>query len=337
MRRIGELDLPERLAPALPRWVTSIGVGLLATACAGLVRFLLDTLVPGVAVFPLLFPAAMVATLFAGWIAGATAGGVSIVFAWYYLYPIRNSFSFETPAAAVTLATVVIACIITIALAEIFRRSVQHVTRERDREIAERDLFLEEFEHRVKNNFTLVASLLDMQRRRAGQGETADALGAALARIESIARAHRHLYRGASAPGTVDMAGYLQELCTALSEALFLRGAITLDCEADRAALPRDRAVSIGLIVNELVTNAAKHAFAGRDTGAIQVRFHGGDTGWLLTVADNGSGLPAKPRARNGGGGLGQRLIDGFSRQAHGTVKTESGPGGTKVTVELEA
>jgi two-component sensor histidine kinase len=336
MRRIGELDLPERLAPTVPRWVTSIGVGLLATACAGLVRFLLDTLVPGVAVFPLIYPAAMVATLFAGWIAGATAGGISILFAWYYLFPIRNSFRFETPAAAVTLATVVVACLITVGLAEFFRRSVQRVTRERDREIAERDLFLEEFEHRVKNNFTLVASLLDMQRRRAG-GETAEALGAALSRVESIARAHRHLYRGASAPGTVDMAGYLQELCTALSEALFLRSAITLDCEADPVALPRDRAVSIGLVVNELVTNAAKHAFVGRDTGAIQVRFRVSDTGSRLIVADNGNGLPPKPRARNGDGGLGQRLIDGFARQAHGTVKTESGPDGTKVTVELEA
>jgi two-component sensor histidine kinase len=337
MRGIGELDLAERLAPAVPRWVTAIGVGLLATACAAFARFLLDTLTPGAAVFPLVFPAAMVATLFAGWLAGATAGTISITFAWYYLYPIRNSFLFETPAAAASVGTVFIACAITVALAELFRRSVRRVTRERDREIAERDLFLEEFEHRVKNNFTLVASLLDMQRRRAGQGETAEALGAALSRVESIARAHRHLYRGASAPGTVDMAGYLQELCTALAEALFLRGAITLDCDADPVALPRDRAVSIGLVVNELVTNAAKHAFAGRDTGAIQVRFRAGDAGWLLTVADDGGGLPAKPRPRTGNGGLGQRLIDGFARQAHGTVNTVSGPEGTIVTVALEA
>ncbi|MET0307599.1 MAG: sensor histidine kinase [Sphingomonas sp.] len=336
MRRIGELDLPERLAPTVPRWVTSIGVGLLATACAALIRFLFDTLVPGAAVFPLVFPAAMAATLFAGWLAGATAGTISILFGWYYLYPIKNSFQFATPAAAISVGNVIIACVITVALAEFFRRSVQRVTRERDREIAERDLFLEEFEHRVKNNFTLVASLLDMQRRRTS-GETAEALGAALSRIESIARAHRHLYRGASAPGTVDMAAYLHELCAALSEALFLRGAITLDCDSDHGALPRDRAVSIGLVVNELVTNAVKHAFTGRDTGAIHVRFRRGDTGWLLTVQDDGGGLPPVPRTKRSDGGLGQRLIDGFVRQAHGTVTTESGPNGTRVTVELAA
>lgn len=320
----------------MPRWATAIGVGLLATACAGSVLFLLDMLAPGGGVFPLVFPAAMIATLFAGRLAGATAGTLTILFAWYYFLPLPNSFRFETPAQAVSVAMVYIACAITIALAEFFRRSVQRATRERDRQIAERDLFLEEFEHRVKNNFTLVASLLDMQRRRAGQGETAEALGAALARIESIARAHRHLYRGASAPGTVDMAAYLQELCAALAEALSLRGAVTLDCDADHAALPRDRAVSIGLVVNELVTNAVKHAFAGRDTGAIRVGFGAHDAGWRLVVADNGTGISPEPRAPRGDSRLGQRLIDGFVRQARGTVRTESGPEGTTVTVELE-
>jgi two-component sensor histidine kinase len=155
--------------------------------------------------------------------------------------------------------------------------------------------------------------------------------------VESIARAHRHLYRGTAAPGTVDMASYIHELCTALEEALFLRGAITLDCAADHAALPRDRAVSIGLIVNELVTNAAKHAFGDREGGAINVRFEARPTGWRLTVADNGAGMPEGARRKNGGGGLGQRLIEGFARQARGTIRTESGSDGTVMTVELEA
>jgi two-component sensor histidine kinase len=337
MGRLGELDLRDRLAPTLPRWFTAMAVGLLATACAAIVRFVLDTVVPGAAVFPLLFPAAMVATLFAGWLAGATTGAVSILYGWYYLYPIKGSFRFESPAAAVTIASVIIACALTVALAEMFRRSVRRAADERDRQIAERDLFLEEFDHRVKNNFTLVASLLDMQRRRAGEGETGEALAAALARVESIARAHRHLYRGGTSPGTVDMAAYLHELCTALAEALFLRGAITLDCHSDHAAIPRDRAVSIGLVINELVTNAAKHAFEGRETGAIQVSFAGNRGGWRLTVSDNGRGLPSAPRPKSRDGGLGRRLIDGFVRQARGTISTESTPEGTTVTVDLEA
>jgi len=101
--------------------------------------------------------------------------------------------------------------------------------------------------------------------------------------------------------------------------------------------LPRDRAVSIGLIVNELVTNAAKHAFAGRETGRIEVRFEAAAPGWKLVVRDDGIGMPEKPRAARKDGGLGQKLIDGFVRQARGTAKTESGLDGTVVTVVLEA
>ncbi|RYY45147.1 MAG: DUF4118 domain-containing protein [Sphingomonadales bacterium] len=338
MGRLGELDLPDRLAPTIPRWATSIGAGLLATACAAMARFVMDAIVPGAAVFPLIFPAAMIATLFARWQAGATSAAVSIAYGWYYLYPIRNSFRFETPAAAVSMGSVIVAAILTVLLAEMFRRSVRRATAERDREVAERDLFLEEFDHRVKNNFTLVASLLDMQRRRAGDGETAQALGAALSRVESIARAHRYLYRGGNAsPGAVDMAAYLHELCSALSDALFLRGAIALDCYSDPAALPRDRAVSIGLIVNELVTNAVKHAFAGRDHGHISVRFEETPPGWTLMVGDDGVGMPAATLAKGRDGGLGHRLIDAFVRQAQGKVATTSTPTGTNVTVKLEA
>src|SRR4051812_10236486 len=104
MGRLGELDLAERFAPTIPRWVTAISVGLIATATAGVIRFMLDTVVSGAAVFPLVFPAAMISTLFAGWLAGTVAGTTSIMLAWYYLYPIRYSFRFESTAQAVSFA-----------------------------------------------------------------------------------------------------------------------------------------------------------------------------------------------------------------------------------------
>jgi two-component sensor histidine kinase len=336
MGRIGELDLPDRLAPTVPEWLTSILIGLTATACAGLLRFTIDSITPGVAAFAFIFPAVTVATLFGRWLAGLSAATLSVAYTWFIFYPTRAPSGAAAPAI-VSLISVCIALAITIALVDLFRRAVRRATEERDREIAARDLFLEEFDHRVKNNFTLVAAMLDMQRRRAREGETAEALSSALNRVESIARAHRHLYRGAAVPhGEVDMATYLDELCTALAEALFLRGAITLDCVCDHAALPRDRAVSIGLIINELVTNAAKHAFAGRESGRIEVRFEAAASGWTLSVRDDGVGLPAEPRPRKDGG-LGQRLIDGFVRQARGKALSETGPEGTKVTVALEA
>jgi two-component sensor histidine kinase len=335
--RIGELDLPERLAPYARVWVTQLLFALLCTAAAAVARVLVDIFAPGAGPFALGYPAVLVAALFARWQSGAIAALLSVAHAWYFLLPPVNSFTGKPPEDWPRLLVIVIAYVIMISVAELFRRAVRQAATERDRQIAERDLFLEEFDHRVKNNFTLVASLLEMQRRRAGEGETGDALANALSRVESIARAHRHLYRGASAPGEVDMAAYIHELCTALAEALFLRGAITLDCEADHAALPRDRAVSIGLIVNELVTNAAKHAFGDREGGAIHVHFEAMPTGWRLTVADNGSGMPEEMRRDGRQGGLGQRLVEGFVRQARGRIHTESGPKGTRVTVELES
>ncbi|MDG2533214.1 histidine kinase dimerization/phosphoacceptor domain -containing protein [Sphingomonas sp. HITSZ_GF] len=337
MGRIGELDLPNRLAPAVPEWVSSLIIGLAAAASAGVLRFVLDQITPGVAAFALIFPAVTVATLFARWLAGATTASVSVIYIWLFVYPRSGAYPPTSQQALISVLSVCIALGITIAVAELFRRAVRRASDERDREILERDLFLEEFDHRVKNNFTLVAALLDMQRRRAKDAETQEALSSALTRVESIARAHRHLYRGeAVSPGDVDMAVYLEELSAALAEALFLRGAITLDCSSVHAELPRDRAVSIGLIVNELVTNAAKHAFAGREAGRIEVRFEAAAPGWKLTVRDDGVGLPevAKPRKD---GGLGQRLIEGFVRQARGTAMTDSGPDGTRVTVALEA
>ncbi len=337
MGRIGELDLPNRLAPTVPEWLSSIIIGLAAAAGAGILRFVLDQLTPGVAAFALIFPAVTVATLFARWLAGFVTASVSVLYIWFFIYPTHGSFPAGSRLAVVSVLSVCVALGITIAIADLFRRAVRRATEERDRELAERDLFLEEFDHRVKNNFMLVAALLDMQRRRAKDADTQEALSSALNRVESIARAHRHLYRGkAASSGDVDMAVYLEELCAALAEALFLRGAITLDCICDHAAIPRDRAVSIGLIVNELVTNAAKHAFSGRESGHIEVRFEAAAPGWRLTVRDDGVGLSARPKPRMDGG-LGQKLIDGFVRKAGGTAATETGPEGTRVTVALEA
>lgn len=338
MGRLGETDLADRLAPGGRGAIAvQLGFGLLITGLAIGLRAVIDGIAPAAGPFSLGFPAILIATLFGRWRAGLVTGVLTLLYSWYFVLPEQHSFLVKSPddMGRLVLATINYAAVLLIA--ELFRRAVRRATQERDRELAKRDLFLEEFDHRVKNNFTLVAALLDMQRRRARDTETQEALSSALTRVESIARAHRHLYRGgATSPGEVDMAVYLEELSAALAEALFLRGAITLDCACDHAALPRDRAVSIGLIVNELVTNAAKHAFTGRDSGRIEIRFDAVAPGWLLTVRDDGVGLPAEAKPRKEGG-LGQKLIDGFVRQARGTATTETGPEGTKVTVMLEA
>jgi two-component sensor histidine kinase len=340
MTRIGTFDLCERLSPTVPIWVTQVAVGLMSVVAARIVRLLFDIVAGGAAPAPfaLIYPAIMLATLFARAFAGVVAAAIMIVYIWYYLYPIQGSFRFVDGAGAFAVAIVIVTAIMTIAIAEIFRRTAHKATQERDREIADRDLFLAEFDHRMKNNFAIVAGLLDLQKRRATDPATVDALETAQMRVDSIARAHRHLYRGTGQPGTVEIRDYLSDLCAALAESLFLQGGITLSCHCDQAAVPRDRAVSIGLVVNELVTNAAKHAFPGRDLGTITVTFRNReDGGWTLTVADDGVGMPAATAAPGPDNGLGGRLIEAFARQAGGAIAIDSGASGTRVAMELAA
>ena len=333
MARIGELDLPDRLSPAVPRWATQIGVALLTIGLAGVLRTLINLVAPGAAVFALVYPAIMVATLFARWQSGFLAAAISIGYSFYAIYlPAPNT---TESGPYWTLFAIVFAAAITILFAETFRAAVWRATLERDRQIADRDLMLTEFEHRVKNNFAIVASMLDIQRRRVNDPGTAEALGTAMMRVDSIARAHRHLYRDGQA-SEVDVRDYLGELCGALADALLLRGGVRLTCDVDPATIQRDRAVSIGLIVNELVTNAAKHAFAGRESGAIEVSWKRREEGgWRLTVADDGVGLPPGARPKRRDGGIGQRLIEAFAAQAGGTLTTASDGQGTRVTMDV--
>jgi two-component sensor histidine kinase len=335
--RLSELDLTIRLAPAVPRVVTQALVGLFTALTAILLYTGLDRLTVGDgAPFALCFPAMMLATLFARWPAGALSGTVGIVYAGAYVFPATAGLRIPDRNAAVTLGFIVVAAVVTVATAELFRRAVRRATTERDQEIADRDLLLQEIDHRMKNNFAIVTSILDIQRRRS-DGDAAEALGAALNRVESIARAHRHLYRGAGQGDAVQMRGYLGDLCSALSDALLLRGGISLVCSSDDVEVPRDRAVSIGLVVNELVTNAAKHAFGGRAGGTITVGFRQRPGGCTLIVSDDGVGMPAAAAPTGIDHGLGSRLIPAFARQAGGTLATESGLDGTTVTMDLPA
>jgi two-component sensor histidine kinase len=332
MARIGELDIPDRLAPTVPHWVSEVGLGLSCAALYYVVRALLDIAAPGGAPFSLLFPAVTLATLFGRWRAGALTAVLAIIYVAGIYYPSRG-LTPTSSTMALNVASVAVSSAILIVICEIFRRAVRRAADERDREIAERDLFLAEFDHRVKNNFALVQSLLELQRRRSPEPATQEALGTALSRVESIARAHRHLYRGSSA-GVVEMRDYLSDLCAALADSLFLHGTIQLRCNADPTAMPRDRAVSIGLVVNELVTNAVKHAFTGRDRGTVEVRFRNDGRSCTLSVADDGIGTEAAG-APDLDGGLGSKLLDAFARQAGGKLHTDSDRTGTRVTLDL--
>ncbi|MDZ4689724.1 sensor histidine kinase [Terricaulis sp.] len=330
---LAEFDVRERLAP-LPAWLSQIAFAIFCLGMEVLLRLVINALAPGAAPFAVIYPGILAATLFAGWQCGFIVLAISMLAAWYFVLPAPMSFRIENPADIPRMLVILLSGSLVIALSDVFRQAAQRAARARKAQVEEQDLLLREIDHRIKNNFMMVASLVDIQRRRSEDAPVKDALAEVLARIDSFARAHNHLYHDPRNVGAVQMKEYLQELCDALAQALTLHGAVTLTCASDQALMNRDRAVSIGLLVNELVTNAAKHAFDGRETGVVNVSFRRHGAGWRLYVEDDGVGLDAAKPQRPGGG-LGKRLVDAFVRQANGTLSTESSSAGTRVIVEL--
>jgi two-component sensor histidine kinase len=333
LRSLSKIDLPGRLAPVLPIWAGEAITALICLAVIGVMRVAMDVLMPGAAPFVLIFPACLVATLVGGWRSGAGLLGVAAFAAWAYVIPPRG-LSWKGGAEMADLTAVVIAGAVVIAVAQLFRASSRNEAALGRAEVAERDLMLRELEHRMKNNFQTVAALLSTQLRRATDEPAREALREALNRVTSISQAHHNLYALGDHTQGVEMGVYLGELCSNLAEALLLGEKVRLRCIVEPGALDRDRAVAIGLIVNELVTNAAKHAFADGAAGQIRVAFGREANGYRLVVEDDGQGLPIDYATRRQG--LGRGLIEAFTRQAGGSLTVGAGPG-ARFEVDLAA
>ncbi|RIK97837.1 MAG: hypothetical protein DCC74_06490 [Proteobacteria bacterium] len=161
------------------------------------------------------------------------------------------------------------------------------------------EIMTREIDHRVMNSLQFVASLLNLQSRRAAALETAEELKVAATRVAAVARVHRHFYARGSAE-SVDGLTYLQRLCRDLSSILQAR----ISVEGTAGIIPTSQIVPIGLLVNELVTNAVKHG-----AGRIDVTFTSADAdNFLLAIADEGPGLPAGFDAAKSRG-LGMKVI----------------------------
>lgn len=195
---------------------------------------------------------------------------------------------------------------------------------ERKRLEEHQKLLLEELNHRVANSFQLAVSLLQLHAHRTADPAVRSQFETVQQRLVAIAAAHANLYDDGSVR-TLDAGRYFEELCNRLRDAWTGDGRITLDVMAEHGDLATDRAIPLGLILNELVTNAAKYAFDGRDKGRIEVRFERNGGGCRLSVSDDGNGLPDGGAERHGGLGMG--LVRALVRQVGGALAVESRDG----------
>jgi PAS domain S-box-containing protein len=204
--------------------------------------------------------------------------------------------------------------------------------------LREKEVMLGEIHHRVRNNLQVICALLDLQARSTQDEQASEALRETRLRVGSMALVHEQLYR-ASDLAQIDFAAYLQTLASNLFQAYQMApGRVTLNLDVDNALLEVDKAIPCGFIVNELVTNALRHAFpVDRDgENEICIAFHRTAAGECeLVVRDNGVGLPVDfqfPTRET----IGMLLIGAYSRELKATVAWQS-DGGTTCRVVFSA
>ncbi|OWV89819.1 histidine kinase [Rhizobium sp. R635] len=192
-------------------------------------------------------------------------------------------------------------------------------------------IMLREMSHRVKNSLALVAAMLAMQARSAGREEVCRALRDAEARVGTIAEVHDQLWRQPHIE-TVDLADFLSSLCQRLQQSV---SGHRLSVDADPCMIDADRAIQIALLVNELVTNAFKHAYPDA-AGAVTVSARSIGAEIRLEVADDGKGLPPELSASgNEGKSLGMKIVGALVQQLKAEMHIENRHPGTGFVIRL--
>jgi two-component sensor histidine kinase len=184
-----------------------------------------------------------------------------------------------------------------------------------------------EANHRFMNTLAALHGLLRSDFAAFADPAVRQAVLVFSSRIQAFASVHRTLSEE-SGEGLVDASAHLSRLCAELCAAHLAPRGLHCDFQADPGVLPREVCQKLGLIIVELVTNAAKHAFIGRSGGRIRICLRRTGEGWVCLVADNGSGL-------RGGSGDGMKLVRGLAQAMGGELAICSDPGGVVVTLRL--
>lgn len=195
------------------------------------------------------------------------------------------------------------------------------------------DAAMREIQHRVKNHLAMVVSMIRLEGRRSQEGE---AFATLARRVESLSLLYDELsYRGGENRDAVALGPYLGRVAGSIAE-LDRRAGVRIGLDFDPLTVPMDTAVSLGLLLSELLTNALRHAFAGREGGSVQTRVEElPDGGIRLTVADDGVGLPPGSGWPDGSGGLGGRIVAQLVRALNATLAVTGGDTGTILVLDV--
>jgi two-component sensor histidine kinase len=207
-----------------------------------------------------------------------------------------------------------------------------HASRDRYAALAaEREVLLREVNHRVGNSLQIIASLLNLQANASTEDDVKAALTNAMGRVAAVAQVHRRLYTSHDLKSVL-LNQYLDALLEDLRRSTESNRMSRLTLQAEPIEIDPDRAVAIGMIVNELVMNAVKYAYPD-GTGPIRVTLGAERNDIVMSIADDGVGLKAKADPRSTG--MGQRIVSAMAAKLEASVERDAAHAGTRIVLRF--
>ena len=324
IKRIFRSRLPERLAGRYPGWLVELAVGSSVAVVALIARLALVPMLGERAPYALIFFAVVIAAVIAGWRSGLVALIVGQALTWYAIVAPRSTMAEGQAFGALLFSTA--SQLLILAVIHFYQREVARASAEQEREMDLLGEALREIDHRTRNNYQTVVAVILLQSQRATLPEVKQALQDAADRVKAVSLASDQLALRSEDLGTVRLGDHLRELCDQIRRGMS-RDGVQVHCDVADVTASAEKAIFISIIVNELVTNALKHAFRDRPEGLIKVSSKESSNGITIVIEDNGAGL--EPKRAGGRGGLGTRLVERFISQIGAVHEVTSSPSGT--------
>lgn len=205
-------------------------------------------------------------------------------------------------------------------------RQKEELIRQKQAMIDQKQVMMNEAHHRIKNNLQMLLSMLSLQQGRVGDESTKTALKAVESRLNAMILIHQDLY-GEDNSSQVSIRSYITRLVNTLLDSYAARDKVKADLMISEAQVEWDKALNIGFITNEVISNAFKHAFAHTAHALVTVTLKAGDGTIALTISDNGSGI--SPGRAEKSSSFGLRLVQMFVKDLKGTMSMSSSRSGT--------
>ena len=200
--------------------------------------------------------------------------------------------------------------------------------------VREKAILLQEVQHRVANSLQIIASVLMQSARRVQSEEARGFLNDAHNRVMSIAALQRQL--SVSNTDKVELGTYFKQLCQSLGASMIAdTDRLSINVVVDESAVDANVSVSLGLIVTELVINALKHAFPEERKGTILIDYRSSGDDWVLSVTDDGIGMPSGRDAPKAG--LGTGIVEALVKNLDAAIVLSDAVPGTAVTISHSA